>query len=142
MRARSDSRRIVVVVAAAGLLLAYAAGGEEARPGWVVDRGFSVFLTAARQKARISESLRHAGIQVVDDILDSPALLRATVGNEKGVRRCGTRNNVKYALRIGNDQLLELTAAGWTGTCEPNVFDELSAKLARALSDTNQGESP
>ena len=139
MRAeRPDPLWIALTAAAAGLLAAGAPAREEARSEPALESGFAVYLVAARQKGRIAESLSNAGLRVVDDILDSPALLRVTVGNEKGFQRCGTRNNVKYALHVGGAQVLELTEAGWTGTCEPNVFDELSARLARALSETDR----
>jgi hypothetical protein len=132
---------IAVATAIAGLLGSHLAASEEpAAPGVAVPEP-AVYLVAARQKARIAESLRRAGIRVADDILDSPALLRVTVGNEKSFRSCGTRNNVKYALRIGGATGVELKKAGWTGTCEPNVFDDLSAQLAHALRATHRGES-
>jgi hypothetical protein len=127
-----------VATVTAGLFAAWASAGDEEEPRPAAP-GPSVYLVAARQKARIAESLRRVGLHVVDDILESPALLRVTVGNEKGFRSCGTRNNVKYALHIGGAPALELKEDGWTGTCEPNVFDELSAQLARALPGTHQG---
>ena len=108
--------------------------GAEDRPAARDRPGPAVYLIAARQKPRIVESLRQAGVRLADDILDTPLTLRVTVGNEKGFRSCGTRNNVKYAVRVGGATTLELKDAGWTGACEPNVFDRLSARLARALS--------
>lgn len=132
----------MVVAAVVGLAMPDVAAAEGDGAGQAVDPSRAVYLVAARQKPRIAESLRRAQVQVVADILDSPALLRVTVGNEKGFRSCGTRNNVKYSLRIGVVEALQLTEDGWTGTCEPNVFDALSARLARALSETHQGEIP
>ena len=121
------------------LLLPGAASPEDDRSAAAGDPLPTVYLVAARQKPRIADSLRSARVRVADDVLDAPMLLRVTVGDEKGFRDCGTRNNVKYSLRVGGAEILGLAAVGWTGTCEPNVFDELSARLARALSTSTEG---
>lgn len=90
-----------------------------------------VFLVAAQQKERIAESLQEAGFELADDLLDAPYLLRVTLGNEKDFRACGTLSNVKYSLRHEGRSVVDLTAAGWSGTCKPNVFDEMSERLIR-----------
>jgi hypothetical protein len=78
-------------------------------------------------------ALRRAGIVVVDDLLESSHQLRVTLGVDKSFRDCGTLNNVKYAMRLQRRTLLELAGRGWTGECQPNVFDEMSRELARAV---------
>ena len=90
-----------------------------------------IFLVATRQKERIERSLGAAGFALTDDPLATKLFLRVTLGNEKGFRECGTLNNVKFALRHTEQPVLELVAAGWTGTCEPNVLDDMSHELMR-----------
>ena len=91
------------------------------------------YVTAAKQKPAIVDALRRAGIVVVDDLLESSHQLRVTLGVDKSFRSCGTLNNVKYAIRLQRRTLFELAGRGWTGECEPNVFDEMSLELARAI---------
>jgi hypothetical protein len=103
-------------------------------------RDGALFLVAARQKPRIAESLRLAGFEPAADLLDAQFLLRVTVGNEKGFRDCGTLNNVKYSLRMEGQTILEITGSGWTGTCSPNLFDDLSQRLRKSLEAGTQEE--
>lgn len=95
---------------------------------------------APRQKPRIAEALTEAGFGIAMDLLETPLFLRVTVGNEKGFRSCGTRNNVKFALRREGNTVLEFTEAGWTGSCEPNVFDMLAKRLASEIQNQAHGE--
>ena len=93
----------------------------------------SVFVMAARQKPRIIESLAAAGIEVSTNLLEAGFTLRVTVGADQGREDCGSRNNVRYALRLENAAVLDLAEKGWTGICTPNVFDVLSGRLAGAF---------
>ena len=93
----------------------------------------SFYVTAAKQKPAVVGALRKAGIVVVDDLLESSHQLRVTLGIDKSFRGCGTLNNVKYAIRLQRRTLLELAGRGWTGECEPNVFDEMSLELAQTI---------
>lgn len=105
-------------------------------------RDRQLFLVATRQKERVRHSLEKAGFEMVEDPLEAPFYLRVTLGNEKGFRDCGTLNNVKYALRYEGIPILDLGAAGWTGTCEPNVFDEMSGQLMRRLDGAARAPHP
>ncbi len=98
-------------------------------PDLSLDSSRRVFLVAAREKPRIRDSLTQVGFEVVADLLDAPYLLRVTLGVKKGRRDCGVLSNVKYALRENGETILELKGAGWTGSCEPNVFDAMSLEL-------------
>ncbi len=60
-----------------------------------------------------------------------------TLGIDQRSRPCGTLNNVRYALRRGGQTLIEVEAKGWTGSCEPNVFDDASRALRRQLAGTS-----
>lgn len=93
----------------------------------------AVFVTAARQKEEIARALRGAGFQVVDRVDDSPYLLRVTVGVDQGSQPCGTLNNVRYELRSEGTSVIVAEAKGWTGSCEPNIFDAVSGALRRRV---------
>ncbi len=93
----------------------------------------SFYVTAAKQKPAVVGALRRAGIVVVEDLLESSHQLRVTLGIDKSFRACGTLNNVKYTIRLQRRTLLEIAGRGWTGECEPNVFDEMSLELARVI---------
>jgi len=86
-------------------------------------------VTAAQQKPAIEQALRAAGFQVVDGPAQTPYLLRVTLGLDQGARACGTLNNVRYALRRAGETIVQAEAKGWTGSCEPNVFDAVSRLL-------------
>jgi hypothetical protein len=92
-----------------------------------------LFLVAAQQKAEISASLRSVGFQLADDLLDAPYFLRVTLGNEQGSRSCGALQNVKYSLRRDGIEVLSIAGKGWSGSCQPNVFDLASRELAAAF---------
>ena len=100
---------------------------------FVLEAEPSLYVTATKQKPAIVDALRRAGIIVVDDLLESSHQLRVTLGIDKSFRDCGTLNNVKYTIRLQRRTLFELAGRGWTGECEPNVFDEMSLELARAI---------
>lgn len=86
-------------------------------------------VTAARQKQAVERALRAAGFTVDERPRADAYLLRVTLGIDQGSRPCGTLNNVRYALRREKRTLVEIEAKGWTGTCEPNVFDAASQAL-------------
>jgi hypothetical protein len=92
-----------------------------------------LYLIAAKEKREIRESLSQAGVDLTDDLVAATAVLRVTLGVEKSHKGCGAYSNVKYAVRINRERLLELTGAGWTGTCEPLIYDEMSALLSRSM---------
>jgi hypothetical protein len=96
-----------------------------------------VYLVAAREKEQIARSLRAAGIGLAADYLEAPYLLRATLGTAQSSGRCGTFLNLKYSLRRDGAELIGLSGAGWTGECQPNAFDALSARLRAALTGGN-----
>ncbi|HVN87709.1 MAG TPA: hypothetical protein VMW17_22965 [Candidatus Binatia bacterium] len=111
----------------------------EEPPHWDKPR---VYLTAARQRDEVARGLRAAGFQLVDEIDDRSYFLRVTIGSTQSSRPCGTLNNVRYELRVQGRTIVTAEAKGWTGTCEPNVFDDVGRELWRRLveSTTSQGE--
>ena len=91
----------------------------------------ALFVTAARQKEEIARALHRAGFQVVDRVDESPYLLRVTIGVDQGSQPCGTLNNVRYEIRLEGSSVIVAEAKGWTGSCEPNIFDAVSCELRR-----------
>lgn len=103
----------------------------------------TIYVTAARQKEDIVRALRTAGFHLVDGQDDEAYLLRVTVGVDQGSQACGTLNNVRYALRKDSHDLIVAEAKGWTGTCEPNVFDTVSRALRRRVVEmSREGRQP
>ena len=92
-----------------------------------------IYVTAARQKDNIKRSLRDAGFHIVDRMEDSVRLMRVTIGVDQGSQTCGTLNNVRFQLRFESRNVAEATAKGWTGTCQPNIFDEVSRAMWQRL---------
>jgi hypothetical protein len=107
-----------------------------------------LFLVAAQQKKEIAASLDAAGFEIADNLLHAAYFLRVTLGNEQGFRSCGTLQKVKYSLRSEDREVLLITTKGWTGSCQPNVFDVASHELAAALDGSRdergkpEGSSP
>jgi hypothetical protein len=106
------------------------------------DRDPVLFVVASRQKARILASLHESGFRVAGDVLEAPYFLRVTVGVDKGRRACGPLANVKYELRYADRGILDLAAAGWTGSCPDNVFDAMSRRLMGVFENSNAEEIP
>jgi hypothetical protein len=100
----------------------------------------TIFVVAARQKPRIIRSLVAAGFDVRPNLLEAHGFLRVTVGSNQGWRSCGTRNNVKFSLKREGKPLLEFVEKGWTGTCEPSVFDAMSAWLMQEIARPEPGD--
>jgi len=92
-----------------------------------------IFITAARQKEAIKQALRNVGFNIVDHLEDSERMIRVTIGAEQGSRACGTLHNVRFQLRIESHDVAEVRGQGWTGTCQPNILDELSRTLWQKL---------
>ncbi len=91
----------------------------------------SLYVTATKQKSIPLASLRRSGFTIAGDLLAAPYQLRITLGVDKAFRDCGTLNNVKYSLRSEGRPVLEISGRGWTGSCDPNIFDEMSQLLMR-----------
>jgi len=101
--------------------------------------------TRSPDQVRIAQSLERAGLQVADGTEADYALIVET-GGEKSGFSCGALRNVRYELlviRTGSTDAphipgptddarpaLEIKARGWTGSCEPSVYDDMSRELA------------
>ncbi len=92
-----------------------------------------IYLTATRQRDEIVRALREAGFRVAERVDETPYYLRVTVGTTQGSKPCGTLNNVRYQLNANGHTVAVAEAKGWTGSCEPNIFDGVSLELRRRI---------
>ena len=93
----------------------------------------AIYLQARRQMPRVAESLRTAGVQLAESHSEADYTLNVNVGRGRGSNSCGGTSNVAYILDGGGRHLMVIKARGSTGTCIPNVFDEMSQKLTTFL---------
>ena len=90
----------------------------------------SIYVLAQRQHERIVKSLVDAGLKVSDEWTGEGYSLKVSVGSSRLRRGCGTVNNVAYVLNGDGQRLMVIKGRGATGSCEPNVFDDMSRTLA------------
>ncbi|MBW2542582.1 MAG: hypothetical protein JRF15_10870 [Deltaproteobacteria bacterium] len=98
-------------------------------PRVVLKANPTIFLQATAQQPRIAESLRQAGVQLVDSYGAADYILNVNVGRRRGSMACGGTNNVAYILDGREGHLLVMKGRGLTGTCTPNIFVDMSQKL-------------
>jgi hypothetical protein len=91
------------------------------------------FVIAQRQRARILHSLDDAGLRWTDTWKGADYTLTVDVGSSRGSgKSCGgTVNNVIYTVGGSGARIMVIKGRGLTGTCTPNVFDDMSRKLAQ-----------
>jgi len=95
-----------------------------------VDRSAVLFVMAESQRSRIVESLRHAGLRPADEPSETGLRLWVRLGGRRGGARCGGIHNVAYVLSEREMRVAVIKGRGSTGTCEPNIFDAMSQRLA------------
>ncbi len=95
-----------------------------------IKKGSTIFVLAKVQRERIAQSLADAGLVVSDEWAGGGYSLTVQVGNNRARRDCGTVNNVTYVLNGLGQRLLVIKGRGATGSCDPNVFDDMSRTLA------------
>jgi hypothetical protein len=93
----------------------------------------TIFLQATVQRPRIAESLRQAGVRLAPSFGEADYILNVKVGRRRRTQACGGTSNVAYILDGTTGHLMAIKGRGLTGTCTPNVFDEMSQKLASYL---------
>ena len=99
-------------------------------PTFPFEKNEEIFLMANRQHARIGQSLMDAGLKIADKLGESTYALRVNVGSSRSSSKCGTVNNVAYVLTAEGRRVVVIKGRGATGTCTPNIFDDMSRKLA------------
>ncbi len=90
----------------------------------------TIFVRATGQAGRIAQSLTEAGLIPADASTGSNYELTVNVGRTRASRPCGPVANVSYVLSQNTGRLLIIKARGAMGTCSPNIFDEMSHRLA------------
>jgi len=95
-----------------------------------------IFVSASNQSVRIVRSLRDAGFTVKEGFRDVDYTLEVRIGDSRARRECGSVNNVIYILNQSGQQFMIIKGRGLTGSCSPNVFDDMSRKLASYYLDS------
>jgi hypothetical protein len=95
-----------------------------------LDANPAIFLQAKVQRPRIAESLRKAGVRLTETYAEADYILNVNVGNRRKTQACGGSSNISYVLDGRDRHVMVIKGRGLTGTCAPNVFDDMSQKLA------------
>jgi hypothetical protein len=90
----------------------------------------AVFLQASVQRPRVAESLRNAGVRLAESFAEADYILNVNVGRRRQTQACGGSSNIAYILDGRGRHLMVIKGRGLTGTCTPNIFDDMSQKLA------------
>ena len=90
----------------------------------------TIFLQATTQWPRVAESLRNAGLRLAKSHSEADYILKVNVGRRRRTQTCGGSSNIAYILDGRDSHLMVIKARGLTGSCVPNVFDDMSQKLA------------
>jgi hypothetical protein len=99
-------------------------------PATALESNPKVFVQATVQQGRIVESLRNAGIDAQDSLPGADYTLVVKVGRNRRSTQCGGISNVAYLLSGEGRYVLVIKGRGLTGSCRPNIFDEMSEMLA------------
>ena len=89
-----------------------------------------IFLKAARDHARVQQSLQNAGFSLATEGSGAKYALLVKIGRWRGSGECGTVNNVAYVLSTIDHRVMVIKGRGPTGTCPGNILDEMSRMLA------------
>jgi hypothetical protein len=95
-----------------------------------LDADPTIFLQTSVQRPRIAESLRKAGVRLTESYAEADYILNVNVGRRRNNQTCGGSSNIAYVLDGRGRHLMVIKGRGLTGTCVPNVFDDMSQKLA------------
>ena len=93
-----------------------------------IERPF--FLVVNREGAKVEKALSNAGIKITNANLASTYELRVRVGRELSNNKCGNVHNVSYEVLDRGMRVMIIKGRGPTGSCEPNIFEQMSKKLA------------
>jgi hypothetical protein len=98
--------------------------------GYPIEKKMDIFLIAPDERARITESLEKAGLKPVEVRKDVGYTLDVRLGGNRRTEPCGSVRNVTYILSGPTGRLLVIKGRGATGTCQPNLYDGMSALMA------------
>ena len=106
------------------------------RPPTPLEPNAVIFLQATAQSGRIAESLRSAGLRPTDQSSDADYILDVRVGRQRRSTARGGVSNVAYILSsAAGRRVMTIKGRGLTGSCSPNVFDDMSQKLVDYTTD-------
>jgi len=138
MRSRKKILAALFALALAGCSSAGVAPKISMRNGFHGGKPRTIYVISERDRDAVTESLQKAGFGIAQDASSAGYVLRVSIGAKRKTAPCGTVNNVRYALGGDAATVLEIQARGWTGTCSPNVYDDMSAALANAFPTSTQ----
>lgn len=95
-----------------------------------IEPGTPLFVTTNRERERVVQSLRDAGLNVSDRLQNDSYSLVVKVGRDRGTSKCGKVANVVYILNAIGQPFMIIKGRGKTGDCTPNAFSDMSQKLA------------
>ncbi|GEM_PF-2483570 len=99
-------------------------------PQMALDPDAAIYVTSNRQRERVMLAVQNAGLNVASEFRDARYSLRVKIGRSRGGGECGANANVVYILDAIGRRAMVIKGRGRTGDCEPNILDEMSAKLA------------
>lgn len=95
----------------------------------------TIFLIAARDYGHIAASLHASGFEVVTQPGTTPYALDVKLGSKRATKKCGTLQNVSYLLTASGTEVLQLKGRGYTGFCDPNILEQMTAQLATRFTE-------
>jgi hypothetical protein len=100
-----------------------------------------IFLKSNREEARIAESFRSAGLQIVSAPYGADLVLNVRMGSKRGGGACGPVHNMQAELMQGTWTILRIVARGPTGHCAHSAVDQMATEIKSFL-DANQQRKP
>ena len=99
-------------------------------PATPLKSNLKIFVQATVQQGRIVESLRNAGIDAQESLPGADYTLLVKVGRNRRSTQCGGISTVAFVLSHEGRYVLVIKGRGLTGSCRPNIFDEMSYMLS------------
>ncbi len=99
-------------------------------PTSVLNTEPTMLVRAPKQAERIAQSLRDAGLMPATAATGANYELTVSIGRSRRTRPCGPLANVSYILSHNASRVLVIKGRGQTGTCSPNILDDMSRRLA------------
>jgi hypothetical protein len=130
---RASRSGAAAVLVAAILGLAACANTVPPRTTWGPSHAINleprIFVAASSQLERTKESMTKNRFTLVPSEREANYLLQVDIGSPRAPLDCGATSDVSYTLSAGSERVLVIKGRGKTGTCEPNVLDDMSLHL-------------
>ena len=91
-----------------------------------LDRDRPFFVVSPEQGKRVVEALSKADFKTAESYENSVYYLSVKIGQRRSVQSCGTVNNVRFEIKYMGEHIMTMRGRGATGTCTPNIFDEMT----------------